>query len=109
MDEIELVGREQYQHHCHPREKQRLLELDPPSDTGSGCLHPREHAGQQEKGNQNAGGGGRESSANLAAAGGAAMNKREKFQREYGKDARHEVQNEPARQRDADQRDKSAM
>ncbi|MEK0397485.1 hypothetical protein WNX13_10945, partial [Lactobacillus delbrueckii] len=61
MDEIELVGREQYKDDCHSGKKQRLLELDPPSDTGSSCLHSREHAGQQKKGNQNASGGGRES------------------------------------------------
>src|SRR6476661_9342303 len=108
MDEIELVGREQCKDYCHHSEKQRLLELDPPSDTGSSCLHPREYAGQQKKGNQNAGGGGCESSANLAAVGGAAMNKREKFQRQYRKDARHEVQNKPTRQRDADERENAA-
>lgn len=77
----------------------------PPADRHAGRLDPHQRAGQEQERNHDAGGGGQEAEADRAPLAAAVADDAQKLDREDGKHAGHEVEDQPAEHRqDQDER-----
>ncbi len=107
LEQAEQVAREQRQQHHHESQEQRLLELNAPADRAAAGLERDQPAGEDDEGEQDARRRSQESETNMAAARAAVVDDREQLQGQHRQHAGHDVQDQPAEQRQAQDRDQA--